>query len=44
MLSLCLFKIYSEYILGNAVLDESQAKIKVAGRNITTSDKQMITF
>ena len=29
MLSLCLFKIYSEYILRNAALDESQARINI---------------
>ena len=30
----CLFKLYSEYIMQNAVLDETQAGIKIAGRNI----------
>ena len=30
----CLFKLYSEYIMQNAVLDEAQAGIKIAGRNI----------
>ena len=33
-LSPCLFNSYAEYILQNAGLDESQAGIKVAGRNI----------
>ena len=33
MLSPCLFK-YAEYIMGNARLDETQAGIKIAGRNI----------
>ena len=34
ILSPCLFTLYAEYILGNAGLDEAQAGIKVAGRNI----------
>ena len=34
MLSLCLFNLYAEYIVQNARLDESQAGIKIAGRNI----------
>ena len=34
MLSPCLFKLYAEYIMRNAVLDEAQAGIKIAGRNI----------
>ena len=34
ILSPCLFNLYSEYIMQNAVLDEAQAGIKVAGRNI----------
>ena len=34
ILSLCLFKLYAEYIMWNARLDESQAGIKIAGRNI----------
>ena len=34
ILSPCLFKLYSEYILRNAGLDESQAGIKIPGRNI----------
>ena len=34
MLSLCLFNLYAEYILWNARLDEAQAGIKIAGRNI----------
>ena len=34
ILSPCLFKLYAEYIIGNAGLDESQAGIKIAGRNI----------
>ena len=30
----CLFNLYAEYIMRNARLDESQAGIKLAGRNI----------
>ena len=35
ILSLCLFNLYAEYIMRNAGLDESQAGIKIAGRNIS---------
>ena len=34
ILSPCLFNLYAEYIVQNAGLDESQAGIKIAGRNI----------
>ena len=34
MLSPCLFNLYVEYIIRNAGLDEAQAGIKIAGRNI----------
>jgi len=30
----CLFNLYSEYIMQNAGLDEAQARVKIAGRNI----------
>ena len=30
----CLFNLYAEYIIRNAGLDESQAGVKFAGRNI----------
>ena len=33
-LSPCLFNLYAEYIMGNSGLDEAQAGIKIAGRNI----------
>ena len=33
VLSLCLFNVYKEYIIGNARLDESQAENKISGRN-----------
>ena len=34
ILSPCLFNLYAEYIMGNAGLDEAQAGIRIAGRNI----------
>ena len=34
VLSLCLFNLYEEYIMRNAGLDEAQAGIKIARRNI----------
>ena len=34
MLSSCLFNLYAECIMKNAGLDEAQAGIKIAGRNI----------
>ena len=34
ILSPCLFNTYAEYIMQNTRLDEAQAKIKIAGRNI----------
>ena len=34
ILSPCLFNLYAEYILRNAGLEEAQAEIKIAGRNI----------
>ena len=34
ILSPCLFNLYAEYIMQNAGLDEAQAGIKIAGRNI----------
>ena len=36
ILSPCLFNLYAEYIMHNAGLDEAQAGIKTAGRNINT--------
>ena len=35
MLSLCLFNLHVEYMMWNAGLDEAQAVIKIAGRNIS---------
>ena len=34
ILSPCLFNLYAEYIMRNPGLDEAQARIKIAGRNI----------
>src|SRR5574337_313709 len=34
ILSLCLFNFYAEYIMRNAGLEETQAGIKISGRNI----------
>ena len=43
ILSLCLFNLYAEYIMRNARLDETQAGIKIARRNLSiTSDMQII--
>ena len=36
ILSPCLFNLYAEYIMRNAGLEEAQAGIKIAGRNINT--------
>ena len=35
ILPLCLFNLHAEYIMRNAGLDEAQAGIKIAGRNIS---------
>ena len=34
ILSPCLFNLYAEYIMRNAGLEEGQAGIKIAGRNV----------
>ena len=34
VLSPCLFNLYAEYIMWNDGLDEAEARIKIAGRNI----------
>ena len=41
ILSPCLFNLYAEYIMRNALLEETQARIKIAGRKINNSDMQM---
>ena len=33
ILSLLLFNLYAEYIMGNTGLEEAQARIKISGRN-----------
>ena len=47
ILSPCLFNLYAEYILRNAGLDEAQAGIKIAVRNINnlryTDDTTLVT-
>ena len=35
ILSPCFFNLYAEYIMRNAWLEEAQAGIKIAGRNIS---------
>ena len=35
ILSPCLFNLYAEYIMRNSGLEEAQAGIKIAGRNIS---------
>ena len=37
----CLFNFYAEYIMRNAVLDEAQAGIRIAGKISITSDIRM---
>ena len=41
ILSPCLFNLYAENIMRNAGLDEAQAGIRIARRNINNSDMQM---
>ena len=41
ILSPCLFNLYAEYIMQNAGLDEAQAEIKTARRNINNLNRQM---
>ena len=41
ILSLCLFNFYAEYIMRNTGLEEAQAGIKIAGRNINNLRLQM---
>ena len=47
ILSPCLFNFYAEYIMKNAALEETQAGIKIAGRNINnfryTDDTTLMT-
>ena len=39
ILSHCLFNFYAEYVMRNARLDDSQAGIKIAGRNWGQEEK-----
>ena len=41
ILSPCLFNLYAEYTVRNTGLEEAQAEIKIARRNINTSEVQM---
>ena len=41
ILSPCLFNLYAEYLMRNAGLDEAQAGVNIARRNINTSHMQM---
>ena len=41
ILSPCLFNLYAEYTMWNVGLDQAQAGIKIARRNISNSDMQM---
>ena len=41
VLSPCLFNLHAEYIMQNAGVEETQAGIKITGRNIKTSNMQM---
>ena len=40
-MSPCLFNVYAEYIMRNAGLEEAEARIKIAGRNINNLRIQM---
>ena len=40
----CLFNLYTEYIMWNARLDESQARIKIARRNINSQQPQICSW
>ena len=44
ILSPCLFNFFPEYIMRNAGLDEAQAGIKIARKNIKSLDKQMTPY
>ena len=41
ILSPCLFNLYAEYIMRNTGMEEAQARIKIAGEILITSDMQM---
>ena len=41
LLLLCLFNFYADYTMRNAGLEEAQVEIKIARRNINTSDMRL---
>ena len=41
ILSPCLFNVYAEYIMRNAGLEEAQAGIKIARRNIRSEERRV---
>ena len=43
ILSRCLFNLYSEYIIGNAGLDEAQAGIKILPGEISVTSEMKMT-
>ena len=43
ILSLCLFNLHAEYIMGNARLDEAQAGSKIAERNLRYAEDTTLT-
>ena len=44
ILSPCLFNFYAEYIMRNAGLEETHAGIKIAGRNINTFQRIILSI
>ena len=40
-MSPCLFNLFAKYIMRNTGLEEAQAGIKIARKNVVTSDVQM---
>ena len=44
ILSPCLFNLYAEYIMRNAGLEETQAGIKISGRNINNLRFEDVTI
>ena len=44
IMSPCLFKIYAEYIMRNSGLDEAQAGIKIARREISITPGMQMTL
>ena len=44
ILSPCLFNFYAEYIMRNGGLDEAQAGVKIAGRNISSEGQGILLY